>query len=104
MSNRATANSISLSALGGGEGRGEVGESRTVAEAHLTLPLRGPLPLPPCEGRRHGGQVFGDMVDGLTPAQLVPVVHRRDPRTAQRPPRVWRSGAWEVPVDPPGRG
>src|SRR6266436_608304 len=26
------------------------------------------------------------MVDGLTPAQLVPVVHRRDPRAAQRPP------------------
>src|SRR3989442_10694000 len=39
-----------------------------------------------CKGWRHGGQVFGDMVDGLTPAQLVPVVHRRDPRAAQRPP------------------
>ena len=39
----------SLSAPGGGEGRGEVGEAATVAEAHLTLPsLRdGPLPLPP---------------------------------------------------------
>ena len=43
--------SVSLSPPGGGEGRGEVGESRAVAEAHLTLPLRGPLPLPP-EGRR----------------------------------------------------
>src|SRR5205085_9393593 len=40
--------------LGGGEGRGEVGDSRALADkAHLTLPaLRaGPLPLRP-EGRR----------------------------------------------------
>jgi hypothetical protein len=44
---------FSLSAPGGGEGRGEVGDSRAVACTHLTLPaLRaGPLPLPP-EGRR----------------------------------------------------
>src|SRR6266567_4183851 len=43
----------SLSAPGGGEGWGEVGDSRALAETHLTLPsLRdGPLPLPP-EGRR----------------------------------------------------
>ena len=43
---------ISLSALGGGEGRGEVGE--TPAPPHLTLPIAyatGPLPLPP-KGRR----------------------------------------------------
>ncbi|HEX3412155.1 MAG TPA: DUF559 domain-containing protein [Stellaceae bacterium] len=43
---------FSLSALGGGEGRGEVGE--TPAPAHLTLPIAdatGPLPLPP-KGRR----------------------------------------------------
>jgi very-short-patch-repair endonuclease len=43
---------ISLSALGGGEGRGEVGE--TPASPHLTLPIAdatGPLPLPP-KGRR----------------------------------------------------
>ena len=42
----------SLSALGGGEGRVEVGE--TPAPPPLTLPLAGatgPLPLPP-EGRR----------------------------------------------------
>src|SRR5216683_7602178 len=37
-----------LSALGGGEGRGEVGDSRALAGTHLTLPRlrRGPLPLP----------------------------------------------------------
>src|SRR2546423_14870026 len=42
-----------LSAPGGGEGWGEVGDSRTLADTHLTLPsLRdGPLPLRP-EGRR----------------------------------------------------
>src|SRR5260221_406121 len=40
-------------ALGGGEGWGEVGDSRAPADTHLTLPsLRdGSLPLPP-EGRR----------------------------------------------------
>ena len=42
---------LSLSAPGGGEGRGEVGDDRALAEAHLTLPLRGSLPLPP-KGRR----------------------------------------------------
>jgi hypothetical protein len=55
------ANSISLSAPGGGEGRGEVGDSGVLAGAHLTLPLRGPLPLPP-EGRRRlliGGESGG---------------------------------------------
>src|SRR5437870_2291885 len=43
----------SLSAPGGGEGWGEVGDSSAVANPHLTLPsLRGgPLPLPP-EGWR----------------------------------------------------
>jgi len=44
----------SLSALGGGEGRGEVGDSKAPAETHLTLPAAnatGPLPLPP-KGRR----------------------------------------------------
>src|SRR5438132_124215 len=43
----------SLSAPGGGEGWGEVGDARALANTHLTLPRlrRGPLPLPP-EGRR----------------------------------------------------
>jgi cob(I)alamin adenosyltransferase len=46
---------LSLSALGGGEGRGEVGENPGAGccTAHLTLPLAdatGPLPLPPQAG------------------------------------------------------
>src|SRR5690242_4499280 len=43
----------SLSAPGGGEGRGEVGDCGTLGDTHLTLPaLRaGPHPLPP-KGRR----------------------------------------------------
>src|SRR6202022_2250727 len=41
MSNRATANSISLAALGGGEGRGEVGESRVCGSAHLVSGIFG---------------------------------------------------------------
>src|SRR5438067_1571036 len=47
------ADGISLSAPRGGEGWGEVGDSRAPADTHLTFPaLRaGPLPLPP-EGRR----------------------------------------------------
>src|SRR5207249_9837696 len=49
----------SLSAPGGGEGWGEVGDSGALAGTHLTLPaLRdGPLPLPP-EGRR--GELAAD--------------------------------------------
>src|SRR5439155_25680940 len=49
----ARAHASHLSAPGGGEGWGEVGDSRTLADTHLTLPaLRaGPLPLRP-EGRR----------------------------------------------------
>jgi hypothetical protein len=35
--------------------------------------------------------------------RLVQVVRGRDPRAAQRPRRVRRSGAWEVPVYPPGQ-
>jgi CRISPR associated protein, Cas1 family len=35
--------------------------------------------------------------------RLVQVVHRRDPRAAQRPSRVWRSSAREEPVHPPGQ-
>jgi hypothetical protein len=44
---------IPLSALGGGEGRGEVGEFPRFGDTHLTLPSLGdgPRPLPP-EGRR----------------------------------------------------
>jgi len=40
---------------------------------------------------------------GVRPGRLVQVVHRWDPRIAQRPPRVWRSDAREVPVNPPGQ-
>src|SRR5712691_13244219 len=55
----------SLSAPGGGEGWGEVGDSRAMADAHLTLPRlwRGPLPLPP-EGRRG---VFANRFQGAVP-------------------------------------
>src|SRR5215207_4615935 len=53
MSNTLRPTRYSLSAPGGGEGWGEVGDSRAPADTHLTLPaLRaGPRPLPP-EGRR----------------------------------------------------
>ena len=50
---------FSLSAPGGGEGWGEVGE--TPASPHLTLPIAdatGPLPLPPMGGE--GDRVAGD--------------------------------------------
>jgi hypothetical protein len=63
-----------------------------------------PRPSPPlCSGWEHSEQVFGDMVDRLARAQLVPVVHRGT--RAQRSDRheSGRSGAREVPVDPPGR-
>src|SRR5215472_1281976 len=44
------------------------------------------------------------MVNGLSDGwELVRLVHRRAPRIAERPPRVWRSDAREVPVDPGGR-
>jgi len=36
---------------GGGRGQGEGADEPVRGTAHLTLPLRGPLPLPP-EGRR----------------------------------------------------
>src|SRR5258705_3465992 len=57
----------SLSAPGGGEGWGEVGDSRALADTHLTLPaLRaGPLPLPP-EGRRG---VNGKPLGGAGPGE-----------------------------------
>src|SRR5947207_2441538 len=50
---------FSLSALGGGEGRGEVGETpaRNGGSTHLTLPTAGaagPLPLPPQAGGEGG--------------------------------------------------
>src|SRR5947207_2197264 len=68
----------SLSAPGGGEGRGEVGDSRALADTHLTLPRlgRGPLPLPP-EGRRG----FADKpLAGAGPGQLGKVLLRRETR------------------------
>src|SRR6266851_5297381 len=57
---------LSLAALGGGEGWGEVGDSRAVADTHLTLPRlrRGPLPLPP-EGRRGQKSVSARRVQPL---------------------------------------
>src|SRR5216683_2976104 len=63
---------ISLSAPGGGEGRGEVGAAAAAhyRAAHLTLPIAramGPFPLPP----KTGGE-------GLKAANSEP---RRDPRT-----------------------
>ncbi len=48
-----------LSALGGGEGRGKVGDATTLAGAHLTLPAAaatGPLPLPPKAGEEGKNQ------------------------------------------------
>jgi hypothetical protein len=49
---------FSLSALGGGEGQGEMGE--TPAHAHLTRPpLRGGHPLPPM-----GGEGLSERADG----------------------------------------
>src|SRR6266568_7204643 len=59
----------SLSAPGGGEGWGEVGDSRALAETHLTLPsLRdGPLPLPP-KGRR--GAAFRPSLIPGTPRRV----------------------------------
>ena len=50
---------FSLSAPGGGEGRGEVGDASALADTHLTLPRlrRGPLPLPPEGWRGENGVV-----------------------------------------------
>src|SRR5882672_5186078 len=85
MSNCATANSISLSAPGGGEGRGEVGDSRALADAHLTLPAAPPrAPPSPPEGRRGVSRLHpsltapgafcypGSPVSGVSPALLMP--------------------------------
>jgi len=50
--------SFSLSALGGGEGRGEVGDSRALAGPPPHPPRRsapGPLPLPPMGGEGKSG-------------------------------------------------
>ena len=72
---------VSLSAPRGGEGRGEVGEARALADAHLTLPLRGPLPLPP-EGRRGGSRNPGDRDARLSEA--ISVQSLSSPWTALR--------------------
>src|SRR5205823_3518216 len=54
VTRRSVAPRIPLSALGGGEGWGEVGDSRALADTHLTCPFaaRWPLPPPP-EGAWH---------------------------------------------------
>src|SRR5207253_6869038 len=64
--------SHSLSAPGGGEGWGEVGDSRAPADAHLTLPRlrRGPLPLPP-EGRRGVICGYGIAMTGIVIAAVL---------------------------------
>src|SRR5438128_4192829 len=66
---------LSLAAPGGGEGRGEVGDSGALADAHLTLPaLRaGPLPLRP-EGRRG---INGEALGGTLPSELRQALLRR---------------------------
>ena len=77
-----------LAAPGGGEGRGEVGESTTLADAHLTLPSRcdGPLPLPP-EGRRGeiSWRTAGDTVERLGGAGAAACRRRGTARTGVEP-------------------
>jgi cobaltochelatase CobN len=72
-----------LAVPGGGEGRGEVGESTTLA--HLTLPSRcdGPLPLPP-EGRRGeiSWRTAGDTVERLEALALRLVAGEVQPEPA----------------------
>src|SRR2546428_8116138 len=62
----------SLSAPGGGEGRGEVGDARALGNTHLTLPRlrRGPLPLPP-DGRRGVICACGLTMTGITIAAIL---------------------------------
>src|SRR2546423_9254310 len=63
-----------------------------------------------CKGPGDGGQVFGDIVDRLALTQLVPVVHRRDPRARgagcrRQHPRVGEGSAEAIvaPIREDGR-
>src|SRR4029077_295860 len=100
------ANSISLSAPGGGEGRGEVGDSGALADAHLTLPpptaharvrlsggasprRQGPLPPPP-EGRRGASHRRSGMTKKERAAWAIRRKSSTRRRAGARRARVWR--------------
>src|SRR5438093_7992574 len=79
----AGANSISLSAPGGGEGRGEVGDSRALASAHLALPRCARAPsLSPLKG----GEGRGEVGDSRALAGAT------SPFRAARGPLLWTTG------------
>src|ERR1700730_15914445 len=70
---------ISLSALGGGEGRGEVGESRALAETHLPLPVA-PRRVPSLSPLKGGEGSFRALIKPTQPAKdilLGPVTGHR---------------------------
>src|SRR6202022_2124055 len=104
MSDYTTVNSISLSAPGGGEGRGEVGDSRAPALARLTLPslCDGSLPLPP-EGRR-GARTLSKAKDAgplyRPPFRRVSAdrLARRHPQLLSAAARGAESGARQAPA------
>jgi len=86
----------SLCAVGGGQGRGEVGDSRALADTRLTLPRlrRGSLPLPP-EGRRGDDPALdppwrtaGDTVERLEALALRLIAGTAAPAAAWRKTRA----------------
>ena len=73
------------------------------ARLHQTMSLRGALGSA-FRSRLSIGPQTGPPIGvqkGPLWRRFVLVVHRRDPRAAERPTGGWRSGAWEVPVNPP---